>query len=351
MSDRPHRPNRPVILDPEETPGADPQGVSPADAPPVPDLAEPASATGASAERMLRQAARGTGTSWIGRLIWSGVGGLVILGVGLWLGGFVADLFALAPWLGWLGTAFLVALAVGLLALVLRELAALARLGRVEGLQRLAATARATESPIPGRKLAADLAALYHSRPELAAADMVARAAEMSDGPDIVAMAERRLMPSLDIQAERAASRAASRVAGVTALLPMPAIDLLVVLAENIRMIRSIAEIYGGRAGWLGSWRLLRAVAQHLAATGAISVTDDLLGPLVGGGLLGQISRRFGEAAVNAALTARVGTAAIEVCRPLPFAARPAPKARNIVLGVLNKWRPSERPSPAASGG
>ncbi len=55
--------------------------------------------------------------------------------------------------------------------------------------------------------------------------------------------------------------------------------------------------------------------------------------------MLGKLSRRFGEAAVNAALTARVGVAAIEVCRPLPFAARPAPKARKIVLAALQGWR------------
>jgi putative membrane protein len=104
-------------------------------------------------------------------------------------------------------------------------------------------------------------------------------------------------------------------------------------------MIRAIAELYDGRAGWIGSWRLLRAVAAHLIATGAVAATDDLLGPLVGGGVLGKLSRRFGEAAVNAALTARVGVAAIEVCRPLPFADRPAPKARNIVLAALKGWR------------
>ena len=98
-------------------------------------------------------------------------------------------------------------------------------------------------------------------------------------------------------------------------------------------------ELYDGRAGWVGSWRLLRAVAAHLAATGAVSATDDLLGPLVGGGVLGKLSRRFGEATVNAALTARVGVAAIEVCRPLPFTARPAPKARKIVLAALQGWR------------
>ncbi|MEM0943624.1 MAG: YcjF family protein, partial [Pseudomonadota bacterium] len=88
-----------------------------------------------------------------------------------------------------------------------------------------------------------------------------------------------------------------------------------------------------------GSVRLMRAVAAHLIATGAVAATDDMLGPLVGGGVVGKLSRRFGEAAVNAAMTARVGVSAIEVCRPMPFAERPIPRASGIVLSTLKDWR------------
>ena len=39
---------------------------------------------------------------------------------------------------------------------------------------------------------------------------------------------------------------------------------------------------------------------------------------MVGKGLLGRLSARFGEGAVNGILTARVGLAARDVCRPIP---------------------------------
>jgi len=45
--------------------------------------------------------------------------------------------------------------------------------------------------------------------------------------------------------------------------------------------------------------------------------------------------RRFGEGVVNGALTARVGIAAMEVCRPLPFMAQPRPKVGNLVTRGL----------------
>ena len=49
-------------------------------------------------------------------------------------------------------------------------------------------------------------------------------------------------------------------------------------------MIRRIGEIYGGRSGPIGSWRLLRSVSAHLMATGALAVGDDWLGTHSAGG-------------------------------------------------------------------
>ena len=117
------------------------------------------------------------------------------------------------------------------------------------------------------------------------------------------------------------------QVATVTALVPLALADVVTALAANLRMIRRIAEIYGGRSGTLGSWRLTRTVFfAHLVATGAVAV--------------GRRCHRFGRrrrdavqgvaplrrgAVINGALTARVGVAALEVCRPLPFHAAPRP--------------------------
>jgi putative membrane protein len=60
-----------------------------------------------------------------------------------------------------------------------------------------------------------------------------------------------------------------------------------------------------------------------------------MLEPILGGSILGKLSRRFGEGVVNGALTARVGVAAIEVCRPLPFHATKRPRASGIVKRAL----------------
>ena len=54
-------------------------------------------------------------------------------------------------------------------------------------------------------------------------------------------------------------------------------------------------------------------------------MTDDLLGQFLGQDILRRLSRRLGEGAFNGALTARIGIAAIEVIRPLPFLAAKRP--------------------------
>jgi putative membrane protein len=76
-------------------------------------------------------------------------------------------------------------------------------------------------------------------------------------------------------------------------------------------------------------------VLTHLVATGAVAVGDDLIHSVAGGSVLSRISRRFGEGVVNGALTARVGVAAMEVCRPLPFRAERAPSVTGLVRRAL----------------
>ena len=151
----------------------------------------------------------------------------------------------------------------------------------------------------------------------------------------MLALTERALFAPLDAAARREIEAASRTVAAATALIPLAFVDVLAALSQNVRMVRRIAEIYGAHAGFFGSWRLLRMVAAHLLATGAVAVGDDLIGSVAGGHVLARVSRRFGEGVVNGALTARVGIAAMDVCRPLPFAALPRPKVSNVIGRAL----------------
>ena len=306
-----------------------------ADAPPVPDI-ESAAPNGQAMQIAAQLAARKP--SRLARWFWTLLGMLTGAVVSLAAWDFVNALIARNPILGWSMTALIAAFVLVLLSIALRELAAFSRLARIDGLRHRAAEALAQEDLTAARKVITQLMDLYRNRDDTKwGRDRLAeRQAEQFDAASLFGLAELEVMSPLDTAASREVEAAARQLATVTALVPIALADVVVALTANLRMIRRIAEIYGGRSGTFGSWRLTRAVMSHLVATGAVAVGDDMLEPFLGGSILGKLSRRFGEGLVNGALTARVGVAAIEVCRPLPFIRSKRPSVRGIVKRALS---------------
>ncbi len=319
----------PVLIDLED----DASTVDVSAAPPVPDIAPP---QGQAMQAAVRFVARKPSVlaRWFWGLALAVVGAVV--SVAAW--DFAISLLERAPILGWIVTGLIAALLLVVLIIALRELAAISRLSRVDGLRRAADTALTDEDLSQARAVTTRLIAFYKGRDETrwGRDRLTERMGEQFDAATLLSLAEDELLAPLDAAASREVEAAARQVATVTALVPLALADVATALASSLRMIRRIAEIYGGRAGFLGSWRLTRAVFVHLIATGAVAVGDDLLEPILGGSVLSKLSRRFGEGLVNGALTARVGVAAMEVCRPLPFSKRHQPSTRGMIKRALS---------------
>ena len=318
--------NAPVLIELDET------AQSPAEAPPIEDTHAP---TGQAMQTMATLAARKPST--LGRWFWRLLLSMILFFVSVSVWNFVTALVAQNPILGWIAIAFVAVFSIVCLMIILKEWAALARLSRIDTLHREAETVIAANDLSGARAFVKKLDALYAGRDDTSwARDKLAQSAgEAFDADTLLQVAEDTLMRPLDAQATREIEGAARQVATATALVPLAFADVLVALTANLRMIRRICEIYGGRSGALGGWRLTRAVITHLVATGAVAVGDDLIGSVGGGHLLGKVSRRFGEGLVNGALTARVGIAAIEVCRPLPFSKGKKPRVTGVVRRAL----------------
>ncbi|WP_299207511.1 TIGR01620 family protein [uncultured Tateyamaria sp.] len=314
-----------------------------AEAPPVPDPIPVATPRGEAMQMAARVAARKP--SRLGRLFWGLAGAVLtaVLSAAAWE--FVTGWIARAPVVGWAFTGLLGAFVLTLLIICLRELAALRRLARLDGLRHAAAQATEQNDLAAARVVVDRLDGLYRARPdtEWGRARLAELRGDQMDATGLLKLAEDTLVAPLDKAAEREVEAAARQVATVTALVPLALADVVAALTANLRMIRRIAEIYGGRGGVLGSWRLTRAVMAHLVATGAVAVGDDMLEPVLGGSILGKLSRRFGEGLVNGALTARVGVAAMEVCRPLTYLPGDRPKARRLVKQALGGLFQSQR--------
>ncbi|MBU3260757.1 YcjF family protein [Roseovarius sp. PS-C2] len=321
----------PILIDLSD----DAQVPTPDTAPPVPDPDTPPRPEGRAMQTVATLAARKP--SRLARLFWGLLVAILgaVVSVAAW--DFVNGLIARAPLLGYGVTGLIAALVLVLLVIALRELAAFSRLARIDRLQSRAEAALSGDSLAEARAVVADLTALYAGRKDTRwGRDRLSDlSADQFDAASLLGLAESELLAPLDQAATREIEAAARQVATVTAVVPLALADVVAALTSNLRMIRRIAEIYGGRSGTLGSWRLARAVMTHLVATGAVAVGDDLIGSVAGGGVLSKISRRFGEGVVNGALTARVGVAAIEVCRPLPFTRSRRPSVTGLVKRAL----------------
>lgn len=276
------------------------------------------------------------GLRW-GTLLAAALTGAAALSLAAWLARFVSAALARDDWIGSATLALLVVAALAALMIVLRELVGFARVARLGRLKTEIAAAIADGDRRRERKAAERVAGLYAGRRAQAWGVRRFRehARDVHDPGELMTLLERDIMQPLDGEARRLVTRAAKRVATVTALSPMALIAVVYVLIENLRLLRALATLYGARPGLAGVARLGRLVFAHVVATGGIAMTDDLLGQFLGQDLLRRLSRRLGEGAFNGALTARIGVTALEAIRPVPFRTAKPPRIRDVLAEAL----------------
>lgn len=276
--------------------------------------------------------------------------GLVSLGVGLLLaallGVYVEDLLlgalAAGAWTAWAAAAGTALLGLALARKLVQELAAIRRLRHLDGLQRRA------RAVVEGRRadddgLLDELAGLYRGRRDLGEGlgAFEAGRARVGDTESQLGVFEARVIRQLDDQAARVIGRAVRRSGAAAAISPFPALDVAVSFYINLRLMRQVAELYGGRPGWAATLRLLQVAFTNVLAAGALDTLEDTFSDLLGGGVASKVSSKMGAAVINGLLTARLGLAAADACRPVPWTACPRPRARELARrALIDRFRP-----------
>jgi putative membrane protein len=272
----------------------------------------------------------------------SALGILVSTALALWIDALIHDLFTRADWLGYTAIAITALAVLALLGMVFRELIGLRRLSSVQALKHEAEIAARDRKPAHARAVVAKLVRLASAMPETAGgrAALDATADDIIDSEGLLRLAELELLEPADRRARLLVLAASKRVSVVTAVSPRALVDLGYVLFESARLIRAIAETYGTRPGRIGMLRLFRDVIAHLAVTGSIAVGDGIVQQLLGHGIASKISARFGEGVINGLMTARIGIAAMDLLRPLPFKAVKRPGVSDFLGDLTGSIKP-----------
>jgi putative membrane protein len=278
------------------------------------------------------------GFRW-GAILLAALSALASIALALWFTRFVSVAFERGDWIGWTAFVLLLTAAVAMLMLVLREIVGFVRLQRLGRLRADAERAIATRDSDLERQTVKRLTSPLAHRADLSwpLARIAEHSRDVHDPGDLLRLVDRHLMMPLDGEARRLVAGAARRIGTVTAISPTALLTVGWVLVENLRLLRRLAGLYGGRPGFVGTARLARLVVTHIVATGGVAMTDDLLGQFLGQDLIRRLSRRLGESVFNAALTARVGSAAIDVIRPLPFLEAPPVRARDFIAEIARR--------------
>jgi putative membrane protein len=269
--------------------------------------------------------------------------GLAGLAASLSFAQFISSALQRQDWIGWTALGLLGVACLAVFVILLREVIGLFRLRRLTRLRKEAEAALASHDRALERASVRKLRTLFRGRGDVkwALARVRDHEGDVRDPGELLKLADREILVPLDLAARRTILKSAKRVSVVTAISPIIWIAMIYVAVENLRLLRALAGLYGGRPGTIGALRLARMVVTHIVATGGIALTDDLLGQFLGQDLLRRLSRRLGEGAFNGAMTARIGAAAVEVTRPLPYLDAEPVRARD-VLPELFRRRASE---------
>jgi len=222
--------------------------------------------------------------------------------------------------LGWTALSLVIIAVTSLCLLLLKELIGLWRLKNLGHLRARGQQIHDENKLKPALRYLKDIKYLYEHTNERQwmLGRLTSLETQIMDGREMVDLIDQEIGAPLDKDARAIIANHAKKVSLITAIAPGPIIDMAAIAFLNLRMIRKIASVYGVRPGFWGQMRLARNVIAHLALSGGIAMTSDLLQPLIGTSIAAKLSKKLGEGLFNGALTIRIGLSALALTRPIP---------------------------------
>ncbi len=163
---------------------------------------------------------------------------------------------------------------------------------------------------------------------------------DYSNDREVVTYIDNVFLQPLDEEALRRISNISLQSGLVVALSPWASLDMLLSLWRSIKMIDSVAEVYGTRPSLSNRYRLLTSVIHQLAFVGISELMiDNLIEEKAKTSIAGIASTRLGQGLGAGTYSAKIGIAAMKVSRPIEFTEKNTPNLKAVILPMLSKLK------------
>jgi putative membrane protein len=233
-----------------------------------------------------------------------------------------------------------VAVLVLLTSLIWREIKLWRRLARNRHWQQSAQRIRHSVQFGEAQKLCQAVAASLPANPDITAAISQWHAAVKDEHSDEeqLAVFEHFVLSVLDKQAQQIIYRAATDTSMAVAISPFALADMIVVLWRSSRLVRELAQLYGGAIGQLRSMVLLKRLFAALLWAGGSELALDMASDVIGSELTAKLSARAGQGVIAGLLVARLGNLAQQQLRPLPVTAAAKVSIKSLGRALLQRF-------------
>ena len=116
-------------------------------------------------------------------------------------------------------------------------------------------------------------------------------------------------------KAQKVLNKESLTAGSVAFISPNNLIQTFAVIWISFRTIRRMARVYGLRPSTAGNWKLLKVLAQNIAAQGIFDLATDEVANQIGGSLSAKFMENSAEAIAAGALNARLGRALIKLLK------------------------------------
>jgi len=153
---------------------------------------------------------------------------------------------------------------------------------------------------------------------------------------EVCSLFSHQLMKEIDQQAYSIVTQRSKEIALMTMISQIAFLDMLLTLWRDVRMIRDVAILYGGKPGFLATMSLIIGVLQDLIYADVSEVAADSVAEIMGGSVLSLMSAQAAQGIGSGIITARIGLQAMQSCRPLPFLEEEKPRLKEIRWEIVS---------------